>query len=204
MYFVPEKGRLYRWAVHVKPLHRYAGTFACVAFLISAWFFVINPWLIGLVQYEQAALNRAGQQKIESYAAERSIKLSDLHIQKTNQEIQTIARSMTGHDQFAFVCDTAQKVGLQITAFAKETLRPVYAERATPDTQDGRDSAKKAWRTKNYKSLSATGTLDQCQNFLAEFAHSSHMIQCKQLALQRADQGLFSLQCQLEFISLQS
>jgi hypothetical protein len=195
MYFVPEKGRFYRWAVHVKSLHRYAGTLVCVALLSGTWFFVLNPWLVGLVQYEQAALNRAEQQKIEAYAAERGIKASNLHIHKTNREIEAIARSMAGNDQFAFVCDTAQKVGLQINAFAKETLR---------QAQDDRDLAKKAWRTKNYKSLSATGTLDQCRNFLAEVAHSSHMIQCKQLALQRADQGLFSLQCQLEFISLQS
>ncbi len=186
VYFVPEKGRLYRWAVHVKPLHRYAATFVCVAFLGSAWFFVLNPWLIGLVQYEQATLNRAEQQKIEAWAAERSIKSSDLHVGKINREIKAIAQSMKAHDQFAFVCDTAQKVGLQITAFAKEKEK------------------QKEWRTKNYKSLSATGTLDQCKNFFSALAQASHMIQCKQLALQRADQGQFSLQCQLEFIALAS
>ncbi len=203
MYFVPEKGRLYRWAVHIKPLYRYAATFGCVIFLGTAWFFVLNPWLVGVVQYEQAALNRAEQQKIEAWAAERSIKSADLHIGKVNREIQAITGSMAAHDQFTFVCDAAQKVGLQITAFAKETLRSDFAKASTDkQAEDDRDPAKKAWRTKNYKSLSATGTLDQCKNFLSALAHAPPMIQCKQLALQRADQGLFSLQAQLEFISL--
>ena len=185
MFFVPEKGRMYRWAVHIKPLYRYAGTMCCVLGLIGACFFLLNPWLTSLVQYEHAMLNRAQQQIVEACIIERSIKAADLHLATIQHEMGIIKHNMVHQDQFASVCDAAQKAGVQIIAFAHEKQK------------------QKEWRTKSCKSLSATGTLDQSMRFLSELAHKSHMIQCKQLALQRADQGLFSLQAQLEFIALQ-
>ena len=182
MYFIPEKGRFYRWAVHTKPLHRYMLTFGFLFLISCLWFVVINPWLTGLLQYEQAALHRAGQQRVEECVAERIIAQRDFQQEKLSKELSGLLAGHSEQKQLAFVFDTAQKANLAINSFTHEKEK------------------RKEWRTKEYKSLSAVGTFDQCMQFLAALQSSPHMIQCKQLALQRAESNC-SFQCQLEFIS---
>ncbi len=186
MFFIPEKGRFYRWAVHTPALYRWGITLGLVAVLVVAWFFVLDPWLTGIVQYEQAALNRAGQQQSEALIASRASKVHDMQLQKTNASIQELAGSVSERDQIAFLFDAAQKAGVSIHTFTKEK-----------DKQ-------KEWRTKKYASLSASGRLDQFFSFFSAIADSSHMIQCKRLVLQRTDQNVFSAQCHLECITLQA
>lgn len=184
MYFIPEKGRFYRWAVHTRPLYRYALTIGVVALFAVAWFFLIDPWFVGLVQYEQAALNRAVQEKQEACTAERVIILRSKQIEKADAAIQNIAQGQSEQDQIAFLFDIAQKKGLQINAFSKEKEK------------------RKEWRAKRYVSFSANGSMDQFLNFFSSMAESPHMIQCTQLALQAVDQTIFSANLQLECVSL--
>ncbi|EKD48398.1 MAG: hypothetical protein ACD_64C00336G0002 [uncultured bacterium] len=184
MYFIPEKGRFYRWAAHTRPLYRYAVTLGIIAGIAATWFFLIDPWFVGLVQYEQAALNRAEQEKREACSAERATTLRTVQIDKTQAALQQLAYNQKNSDSIAVIFDTAQKTGLQINAFSKEKEK------------------RKEWRAKQYVSLAGTGTMDQLLQFLSALADSSSMIQCKQLALQAAEQSLFSAQFQLECVSV--
>lgn len=184
MYFIPEKGRFYRWAVHTRPLYRYGLTLGIVGGVLAAWFFLINPGFVGLVQYEQAALNRAVQEKQEACTAERVITLRSKQIEKADAAIQEIAHTQNGQDQIAFLFDAAQKQGLQINAFSKEKEK------------------RKEWRSKQYAALSANGSMQQFLDFFTTIAQSPHMIQCKQFALQSTEGSQFLGNFQLACVSL--
>jgi Tfp pilus assembly protein PilO len=186
MYFIPEKGRFYRWVVNTRPLYRYGITVGVLGALLVAWFFLLNPWLVGVVQYEQAALNRAVQEKQEACMAERLISLRSKQIEKADAAIQEIGRMQNEQDQIAFLFDAAQTHGLQIDTFSKEKEK------------------RKEWRSKRYVSFSAHGALPQFIDFFTTIAQSSHMIQCKQLALQASENDRLLGNFQLASVSLSS
>lgn len=186
MYFIPEKGRFYRWAVHTRPLYRYGITVGILGALLAMWFFLLNPWLIGMVQYEQAALNRAVQEKQEACMAERVISLRSKQIEKMDAAICDIGRAQNEQDKITFIFDAAQKHGLQIDAFSKE-----------------KDKCKE-WRSKQYVSFSLNGTMSQFLNFFTAIAQSPHMIECKQLALQATETDRLAGNFQLACVSVTS
>ena len=182
MYFVPQKGKVYRWAVHSNPAYRYLFTCSAGLIIFGGYYFLLQPWLSGAVELKRAVLNRSEQQSVDMVSAERAInqftnKFSDLKKQNA-----AVAENYPEQDQLLFVFDAAEKAGLSLNSFAHAKEK------------------KKGWKSKRYKSLQANGTFDQITKFLTSFSKDSHLIQCKQLALQRADNNLFTMQCQVEFI----
>lgn len=183
MYFVPHKGRLYRWAVNVKPIYRYSITFGCAGLLAGGWYFLASPWLESSIQYERAAITQLEQKRMEMIRSEHVIQDRVAQTDFFENKIREMEHPKS-EDQFTFMFDAARNAGIEINSFTQEKEK------------------RKEWRTASYKQLAATGTFDQCTRFLGAVKKSSHLIQCKQLSLNRTEGNKYALQCQLQFIML--
>ncbi len=186
MYFVPQKGKFYRWAVHTNPAYRYLFSCCAASLIFSGYYFLLQPRLAAAVEMKRVMFNRYEQQSVEAILADRAInqftsKLGDLKKQNT-----IVLEKYREQEQTLFLFDIAEKVGISIQSFAQAKEK------------------QKDWRSKRYKLLQANGTFDQINRFLTQLSKDSHLIQCKQLALQRADQNKFTMQCQIEFIQAQA
>lgn len=182
MYFIPEKGRFYRWVAHIPPLYRYGMTCAVVGALAAGWIFVLSPWLTSLVQFEQAAVVRATQQVSEDMAARAAIAQRDEQITKVNETMKRLSHEGKTNDTVTSIFDAASKAHLLVNSFIQEK------------------EVDKKWRLKKYASLAAHGTIQQQLAFLNTLQASKQMIQCTNYSMQRSDQDQFTMHCTLECI----
>ena len=186
MYFVPQKGSWYRWAVHKKPLYRYGLTIGLLSIIGGGWYYFLNPLLESTIQYERATLTQLEQKRSEMVQNEHLVQKETAQLDELASDIDRMISNQKSiqQDQLSIVFDEAKKAGLSITSFIKEKEQ------------------KKEWRASTYHQLNATGSFGQCSQFLAALKNSSHMIQCKQLSINRTEGSSYALQCQLQFITV--
>lgn len=186
MYFVPQKKGWYQRAVQVRPLYRYGWTIGLAVALGGGWYFLLNPWLEGAIQYERAAITQLEQKRGEMVHNEHLVQKQAVQAAQLESEINMLIANQKHNQQkqFSTIFDAAKQAGLSISSFTQEKEN------------------QKEWRKNSYKQLVATGSFGQCSQFLTALKKSSHMIQCKELSLTRTEGSNYTLQCQLQCVQL--
>ena len=169
MYFIPQKGKLIRWAAHIRPIYRYTCTFICVGGIVAVWVFCAEPWLAGLVQLEEQAFQKVVREKQEACTAERLIAQQSKQLEKTDGALQEIVHAPARQEHTAFLLQAAQENGVDITSFVRQK------------------ALKKEWKTIKNFSLSAQAPLENIFGFLKSIAQSRHAIKCSDLSIQPFD-----------------
>lgn len=182
MYFVPHKGRLYRWAVYTRPMIRYTVSLALGGILFGIYYFLMQPWIVGAIEMKQATLNRTQQQNIDMTAMNRGLQQLRQHIDTHSAQIKEIADKYSEKEQHFFLFNAAEKAGLSLQSFVNAHEK------------------QKDWKQKKYKLIRANGSFDQCCRFLEQLSQNVPLLQCKNLSLQRADQTNCSLQAEIAFV----
>ncbi len=183
MYFVPEKGRIYRWAVYKSPIYRYALTCIVASMLLLVWFYLIRPLLAGSLQYRHAAHTRSIQQQEEMKVLKQKCETLSGHITRAREQSEKIESSVDDAKQLFFALKAIEAAGLHL--------------QSCTETQRKTDS----WCSKMYRTIVCTGTIDQCLAFLEYLSKNDKLIQCSAISLQAQEQNQYILQCQLQSIT---
>jgi Tfp pilus assembly protein PilO len=185
MYFLPRSNAFYSRIVYIKPLHRYAITFAANIALLSVWYFGVHGLLESQTHQAQAEITRLRQQEFMMKQSVADSTQLDASIVSLQNALKTHAASSGDTFQAAMmnIVNQAGICGLAMQSCAMT------------------EHKEENWYTKNTVNVDVSGSFDQLLKFVQSLSNAGHLMAMHHASLTRIPvQNKFNLRCGMDVI----